>query len=124
MQITKIIRFEAAHRLLGYEGACSNIHGHSYKVEMSVENEVNPDTGMVTDFKNIKNTIGLWINENWDHALIIEKGDPFQVIDTKMFIMNKRPTAENMVEFLLAKFPNIHKIKIWETETSYAEVSR
>jgi 6-pyruvoyltetrahydropterin/6-carboxytetrahydropterin synthase len=128
MQVTKVIKIEAAHRLLGYEGACSNIHGHSYKFEITMEGTVNEKTGMVLDFKELKNSIGGWLLDVWDHALILEQADPLANLliasDLKIFIMQKRPTAENMAEFLLASFPALKSISVWETETSYAYLSK
>lgn len=126
-RVTKILRFEAAHRLLNYEGACANLHGHSYKVEITIHGPVGPD-GFVIDFKNIKETVGAWLNSVFDHAVILELGDPIlsaiQGMCLKTFVMEVRPTAEHMAQLILNNFDFIEKVVLWETETSYAEVSR
>jgi len=71
--ITKRFEFEASHKLkLTYESPCSNIHGHSYKVEITVcSNKLNED-GMVMDFSEL-NQLKDWVMENWDHATIIQE---------------------------------------------------
>lgn len=116
--VTKSLHFCAGHRLYQYNGACSNIHGHNYRVEITIAGE--PDElGMVLDFKTIKATIGKWLDENWDHALLLNKDDPL-IIDTKTFRTDGNPTAEYMARYLFDKF-KLYKVKVWETEDSYAE---
>lgn len=138
----KNIKFCAAHRLYKYEGVCSNIHGHNYIAEIHVEQDILDSLGMVIDFKKISETIGDWIDKNWDHALLYHKND-IQLGDLliygaelaflKNFMMPYNPTAENMAKYLLETVNSlfIHhngfrilKVRIWETDTSYAEAIR
>jgi 6-pyruvoyltetrahydropterin/6-carboxytetrahydropterin synthase len=140
MQVTKVFVTETAHRLFGYQGACSNIHGHSYKFEVTLQGEELSDNGMVIDFKEIKNNIGAYINDFFDHSLILYKQDPLINIlsdvksylgDTlKIRVMQSNPTAENMA-LLLREFivpflktqpreVTLYKIVVWETATSFA----
>lgn len=129
MQVTKQIKFCAAHRLLGHKGKCQNIHGHNYLVEIVLENQELNELGMVLDFTDIKETYGKWIDENFDHAIIINQKD-FTILKMlqgkgfKKYIMDNNPTAENMVRLLKSlKFEgqNVKTIKVWETDTSKAE---
>ena len=55
--LTKHFDFEMAHALMDYPGKCRNIHGHSYKMEVTVVGETQPDTGMVMDFKHLKDLV-------------------------------------------------------------------
>lgn len=145
MYITKIFTFAAGHRLFNYDGDCANIHGHNYKVEVTIIGKVGA-TGMVIDFKELgrqcKNVL-----DKYDHALILCKGDPlidilnlffppahFQNIPRiipcvgkiKIHIMEGNPTAENMAtEIACLLFKDeipVYKVKLYETETSFAEV--
>lgn len=139
----KNIKFCAAHRLHKYKGACANIHGHNYIAEIHVEVEQLDSLGMAVDFKLLKETIGEWIDENWDHALLFHKDDSnlndllgYICADGetfKHFKMPYNPTAENMAKYLLETVNSlfIHhngfrilKVRIWETDTSYAEAIR
>ena len=104
MKVTRRFEFDAAHRLMGYDGPCANIHGHHYVAEVTVAGlaadveDVN-DLGMLIDFKELK-PIGDWIDEYWDHALLMHPKDNL-VIPTKITKMSSgNPTAENMVRQL------------------------
>ena len=93
--------------------------------------------GRVIDFSVVKSDIGTWIEENWDHKMIIYKEDKktldllAQVPDARpVFILDKNPTAENLAHYLLwvicpkflkGKGVIVHKIVFWETENCYAE---
>ena len=117
--VTKIFNFEASHKLPHYEGACHNLHGHSYKLEVTVGGKVithpnNPKCGMIMDFKDLKKIVNEVAVDKYDHSYL---NDFFQ-----------NPTAEIMVEDIGAsiksKLPSdIHLVscKLWETATSYAE---
>ena len=75
-QITKVFSFEASHKLvLDYKSPCQKIHGHSYKVEVTLESSSLDGNGMVMDFSELK-VINDWVDENWDHSLIMSKHDP------------------------------------------------
>jgi 6-pyruvoyltetrahydropterin/6-carboxytetrahydropterin synthase len=122
MRITKSITFAAGHRLLGYQGLCANIHGHNYRLEVTLDGPISK-RGFVIDFKDLKKRLESLI-EPLDHALILERNDPLCALETKKFIMEKTPTAENMVEFFQYELPeNVCRIRLYETETSYAEFS-
>lgn len=114
MKISKTCRFEAAHRLPFHKGGCSNIHGHSYKLEVTVETDKeNCQNGMVLDFKAVKQIVkdvifdGTLRGEKTvplDHAIILHEQDPILEVFEKneklsalrTFVMIEVPTAENM----------------------------
>lgn len=126
---TKQIKFCAAHRLLGHEGACKNLHGHNYTVEITVEARELDDVGRVIDFSVIKKKVGGWIDENWDHKTILHQEDPLadmlEAADQPVFRMSFNPTAELMAEAIkilgMSMGLRVVKVRVWETETSYAE---
>jgi 6-pyruvoyltetrahydropterin/6-carboxytetrahydropterin synthase len=136
VEVTKIFKFDAAHRLYSYQGLCNHIHGHTYVAEITISAEALNSQEMVVDFKEIKQKIGGWIDENWDHALLLHSADPLsnvikKVIDMpRLYLFDSNPTAEAMATILCAVAEeyyrdrgalNVGSVKIWETPTSYAE---
>lgn len=117
--VTKIFEFEAGHHLPHYDGACHNVHGHSYKLEVTVGGslkEVGPKQGMIMDFKDLKQLVEDKVISKYDHS------------DLNKFFSN--PTAEIIVSKIasdiLAELPKdvyLFSCKLWETSTSYAEWS-
>lgn len=112
--ITKIFRFEMAHQLIdSYSDECKNIHGHSYKLEVTLEGDRNPKTGMIIDFKELKEIVQPIIDD-FDHSFLTVEN----------YGMN--PTAENMAydifKLLRERTPLLKKIRLWETNNSYVEV--
>ena len=117
--VTKLFEFEACHHLPHYDGACHNLHGHSYKLEVTVsgqvsKNENDPKCGMIIDFKDLKSIVKSVAVDKYDHSNLNE------------FFPN--PTAEIMVKQIavdiMSKLPQgvyLMSCKLWETSTSYAE---
>lgn len=124
--VVKEFRFEAAHRLPFHEGACQRLHGHSYKLQIGVEGELGvagPETGMVIDFSNLKRIVNEQIIAELDHQCLNEIA-PVCYSGELIWPANT-PTAESMVlwiaQRLIAYLP-VKFVRLWETETSYAEV--
>lgn len=109
---TRRLCFEAGHRVLGHESKCAHFHGHSYKVWLEAHNAID-DVGRVVDFSVLKSTVGTWIDENWDHAMILNAHDLsglslFSELEIgpkqqRLFVLPYNPTAENMAKYLLEK---------------------
>jgi len=114
-EVTVTQDFAAAHRLYGYQGPCANLHGHTWKVQVSVRSHELNQEGMVIDFKTLKAVLRP-ILERYDHSLINEMA-PFDVIN---------PTAENIAREIYAavrpSVPQAHmlKVKVWESAGSWA----
>ncbi len=111
MEIYKTFRFEAAHYLpnVSETHKCRNMHGHSYVFKVFVEGDVNPETGWVVDFHEIKNAVTPLVEEV-DHAVLNNiKG-------------LENPTAENITIWLWSRIkplvPMLSKIELAETATS------
>jgi len=107
--------FAAAHKLANYKGNCSNIHGHTWKVKVSVYSEHLNESGMVMDFKDLKAAL-LTILDRYDHGYINEI-PPFDKVN---------PTAENIARMIYQELKNIcvdctlMQVKVWESANSCA----
>ena len=105
-RIARDFPFEAGHRVLGHEGQCKHLHGHSYTARIRAEAAELDDLGRVIDFGILKERVGNWIDEYWDHALILFRDDPLRKAlpaeeCTRVFRLPSNPTAENLAQYLL-----------------------
>lgn len=75
-QITRKLEFDSGHRVLNHEGKCANLHGHRYVAEITVSALGLDDIGRVVDFSLIKSLVGKWIDDNWDHNILLNESDP------------------------------------------------
>ena len=137
IRLTKEFRFEMSHALDEYQGLCRNLHGHSYKLFVTVIGEYvkNPQSnssGMVLDFKRVKELVENSVINDFDHSVVLYKNSKFANViketDTKMIMFDCQPTCENLImEFhdritkVLPEGIKLAKIKLYETETSFAE---
>ena len=139
VRVTKIFDFEMAHALHGYTGKCAHIHGHSYRLTVTVigstiEREDNPCLGMVMDFSDLKKLVNEEIIVVFDHALMLKDTDPLltafeaDTIERQQIIRTTyQPTCENMlIDFaqrLRARLSAplmLHSLTLQETPNSYA----
>lgn len=137
IRITKEFNFEMAHALVGHDGPCKNIHGHSYKFNVTVKGKVkngseDSDEGMVVDFTVIKNIVQKLIVNEYDHSLVL--WDKMNIDKENLNFMNKlifvpfNPTCENLlthyVDLIKQELPSNLKLVhllLRETPNSYAE---
>ena len=139
MRVTKHIEFETAHLLPGYTGGCGNLHGHSYKLEVTVSGPQVEGWGMVIDFKNLKKAMQEVVP---DHMFVYNKENPSEVEKDLVNVLEKYElayrgfnfdtTAENMVKYYAEYLEEILQnefgyedievveAKLWETRDSYA----
>jgi 6-pyruvoyltetrahydropterin/6-carboxytetrahydropterin synthase len=122
VSVTKIVTFDSAHYLPGYEGKCANMHGHTYKLEVTVEHDdggnihSGSQEGMVIDFSDFKDMLNRIVVEPMDHKVLNE-------------VLPYRPTAEYMAKDIMWQIERAlestglvcKKVRLWETPTSYAE---
>jgi 6-pyruvoyltetrahydropterin/6-carboxytetrahydropterin synthase len=94
----------AGHRIYGYDGKCANLHGHNYEFEFVVEGELR-GVGFVTDFEDVKTTVCRWLDDNFDHRLLLWIKDPISSsiaeLDKSVVLLRFNPTAENIAEHLV-----------------------
>ncbi|MGD8305833.1 MAG: 6-carboxytetrahydropterin synthase [Ignavibacteria bacterium] len=135
MKIAKEFNWEMGHRLPEHFGPCTNIHGHSYKMIVEFEGELNKE-GMVIDFYDVENIVDSIINE-LDHAFMVKNDDKITIdflnkLNSKKVVVDFVATAENICKFIADKIiktdlpGNIEKIavRIYETPDDYAEETR
>ena len=139
IRVTKEFHFEMAHALKNYDGLCKNIHGHSYKLFVTVIgtpiSDINsPKVGMLIDFGDLKRIINKKITNVFDHALVLNSKSGFNLSETshEMFgntiFVDYQPTCENMVidfankiGLILPDNIELYSLRLYETSTSYAE---
>jgi len=137
IRITKEFKFEMAHALYGYDGLCKNIHGHSYRLWVTIKGKIKKETkhtkdGMVLDFGDLKKIIKYEIIEKYDHSLVLNMNSPHAEIDLsafeKVYYLPYQPTSENLVSDFakiiqneLPKDITLYKVILSETATSFAE---
>ena len=147
--ITRTLEFDYGHRVLNHEGKCKYLHGHRGKAEITIGSDYLDDCGRVLDFGKVKEIVGGWIDDNWDHNMILHPEDsllrasvvsttnlsgrdPYGIWEGKFpFIMPKscpNPTAENLVFVLAEKCVellspydlNVCSVRLYETPNAYA----
>lgn len=139
IRVTKEFDFEMAHALWNYDGACRNIHGHSYKLFVTIIGEPvsehnNPKFGMVLDFKDLKNIVQKAVVDFLDHSLVVYRESDGEALSRvkglyqKVHVLDFQPTCENLVLFAVRKIKSLlpqelelKAVKLYETATSYAE---
>ncbi len=137
--LTKIFTFEMAHALLQHDGACANIHGHSYRLEVTVTGKPlnkpqDPKNGMIIDFSDLKKIVNNAVISRFDHALVLNAASNEGLLKTlqqqfpNIVTVNFQPTSENLlldfVEKINALLPEtvlLKRLRLYETATSYAE---
>ena len=138
--ITKQFNFETGHALYGYDGKCRNVHGHSYKLSVTVFGQPIDDNshvkfGMVIDFGDLKKIVNEEIVDIFDHATVFNKNTPHVELAKELsdrghhvLLVDYQPTSEMMVIDFASKIKKrlpenikLHSIKLQETETSFAE---
>jgi len=140
IRITKQFSFETGHALYGYDGKCRNVHGHSYKLSVTVigtpiSEKENVKFGMVIDFGDLKKIVKEEIVDVFDHATVFNKNTPHVELAKELsdrghnvLLVNYQPTSEMMVidfaEKIKVRLPQdiaLHSLRLQETATSYAE---
>ena len=139
IKITKQFSFEMAHALRNYDGLCRNIHGHSYKMDITLagqplHDESSPKNGMVMDFGDLKRLVNEEIISLLDHALVLNARTDAQLVEAlkqnyeKIVIVDFQPTTENLLNFIADKLKaklservKLTRIRLRETDTSYAD---
>lgn len=137
-QISCVRKFsvDAGHRVFKHESKCANMHGHTYCIEAHARAPQLDSLGRVIDFSVLKERIGSWLDDNWDHGFLYaiddhEVREVLNQLGTKKFEMPFNPTAENMALFLLRECATllqgcgveVFKVVVNETPNCRAEVT-
>ena len=140
IRLTKQFGFEAAHALYNYNGKCCRLHGHSYKLFVTVigtpnTDENSPEYGMVMDFGLLKKIVDEEIISKYDHSVMLNRRTKAQIDESDVLFSNvirfeNQPTCENMLilfaEKISARLPEgvkLQNLKLYETSDSYAELN-
>lgn len=137
---TRRLEFDAAHRVLRHESKCAHLHGHRYAVEITCQAQSLDSVGRVVDFGAVKEVVGTWLDEKWDHGTILNPEDDELLAwcvrnGQKRMVLDGEPTAENIAGAILDYAVNnlqsshrpglvVIKVRVWETPNCYAEVER
>lgn len=137
IRVSKEFKFEMAHALHGYDGLCKNIHGHSYRLWVTIKGNVKDELGhkkdgMVIDFSDLKKIVKENIIKKFDHSLVLNAKSPHAKIDfssfEKVHYLPFQPTSENLaiyfVELIKELLPDkikLIKLVLSETATSFTE---
>lgn len=140
VRITKKFSFETGHALYGYDGKCRNVHGHSYKLSVTVigtpiTDKGNVKLGMVIDFGDLKRMVKREIVDVFDHATVFNKNTPHVELAEELknrghnvILVDYQPTSENMIQDFAEKMKKqlpphlkLFSLKLQETESSFAE---
>lgn len=134
VRVCKVFTFDAAHQLIGHNGKCANVHGHTYRLEAVLFAEPQgpedpSNDGFVMDFADLKAMVNQTIVEPLDHAFIAEGSESIvqalQSTSSKVAVLGFRSTAENLAMYmchtLRVQGLPVESVKLWETPTSWAE---
>ena len=139
IRVTKVFTFDMAHALFGYDGPCKNIHGHTYRLSVTligeqILEENNPKEGMVIDFTDFKRIVKENVIDVFDHTLVLKNDTPHSKIKglsdnfERIIYSPYQPSCENLLLDMLDRIQNhlpgnveIKNVRLEETPTSYAE---
>jgi len=110
MLISKTFKFDAAHKLPNYNGKCANLHGHTWKLIVTLEGEIQDSSGMIIDFKEIKQKVSEKVLDKLDHSYL---NDTIE-----------NPTCENLLIWIKEQLSELNpkSLKLYESESSFCEI--
>ena len=127
------ISFDSGHRLLDYEGKCAFPHGHTYRAEIFLESATLDTLGLVHDFTDLKDRVKGWIDDNWDHAFLVNSRDAELIAGLASSAKGRlyqfhgeNPSCEVMSRELFKQVRELcgvvpAKVRLWESLNQYAE---
>jgi len=126
--VTKSHHFCYGHRLLNYNGKCHHLHGHSGRADITLRTDALDSRGLSYDFFEIKEKIGKWIDDTFDHKMLLEKSDPIaELLASKkhtLCLIDCPPTAENIARMIYTHAKEsglpIVSVTLWESDNSWA----
>ena len=140
MTATRAVRWCMGHRLMNYDGRCSSLHGHNWEAQFTFRRTISDAPldaqGMVIDFKTVGALLKQWIDQNWDHAMLLQSDDAEAIKAVNMLgslhsLINHPPTTENIARHLLIlgnhivheQFADVEivRVRVIENENNSAE---
>jgi 6-pyruvoyltetrahydropterin/6-carboxytetrahydropterin synthase len=132
-EIIRRLEWDAMHRIAGHEGPCRAFHGHRYVAELGITGAALDEMGRVVDFGVVKEKVGRWIDEHWDHTAIFDRNDRTAAVEQinaenrlagkTVYLLAGAPTAERIAQELFRVAADLLKpcgiqltyVRIWET---------
>ena len=144
--VTKVIEFDAGHRVPSHKGKCRNLHGHRYRLEATIEGEIKPvtmksDDAMVVDFGDVKKLL-MEIHDDYDHKCLIWTEDPIraqlvgvQELTAGIVLLHAPPTVEHLAKVIFMGLAaridqefkgevSLAKVRLFETPNSWTDIVR
>jgi len=137
IECTRRIEFDTGHRVIGHKNKCQYLHGHRYVLEITAMSEKLNELGMVVDFGELKTVMKDWIDEHFDHNVILHHDDKelgdfiSNHTGQGVYYLDANPTAENIalhlksdiipILFTKSSF-KIVRIKLFETPNAFVEI--
>lgn len=136
--VTKEYTFDSSHQLVGHDGKCANLHGHTYRVEVALKDTVIRDedllskngakSGFVMDFTDLKKIVKTGLIDKLDHAFLAKGDEPvletLKATGSKLVVLGFRTTCENMAMYMVHWMRKhdlpVHYVRVWETPTGSA----
>lgn len=126
--ITKEVYFCYGHRLMNHSGKCRNLHGHSVKAAITIQQSSLNDQGMVCDFSDIRDSVETYIDQHLDHNFLLHKDDPIIPLLTaaneRFLALPEHPTAEVLSKMIYRHIKqqgfDVEQVVLWETASAYA----
>jgi len=137
MKLSVEFSFDAAHRIMGHGGKCAWLHGHTYRLGVTVQAETLNRLGMVMDFDDLKALVEKRVLSRWDHATLLREDDPLvpaiirvqAEAPQKVITFPQNPTAEVLAqaaaEALASALPSgvrLARLTVWESPACASEV--
>lgn len=135
LTITRKIEFDYGHRVLGHEGKCRHLHGHHGVAEVTVRAPELDPLGRVVDFSVLKTLIKGWVDEHWDHNILLNLEDPqfphfLETEERRPYAFEGNPTVELIARELfgvcqrfLPDYLEVIHVRVWETPSCHADYS-
>ena len=111
VELSRLFSFEASHELKWYQGKCNRLHGHSYKLQVTISGKLN-ENGILMDFHEIKSIVNSVIIDILDHSYLND--------------IIENPTAENTIIWIWNKLNDklpLKELILWETYNSFVKYS-
>lgn len=139
MRLTSEFTFDAAHRILGHSGKCAYLHGHTYRLTVTVSAGALDALGMVMDFDDLRALVKKAILDRWDHATLLSRGDPLVPAiasvqadaPERLIALDAPPTAEQLTRLAFAAIREslpvgitLERVAVWEGPGSGSELCR
>ena len=139
MKLTSEFTFDAAHRILGHSGKCAYLHGHTYRLEVTVSAAELDALGMVMDFDDLRALVKKAVLDRWDHATLLSRQDPLAPAiasvqadaQEKVVLLNGQPTAEILTRLAFAAIREtlpaeirLERVAVWESPGCGSSLSR